>query len=52
MVAGFLTGYLEKRDMEHAFLMGVATGSASAFSEGLADRAMVERLYQQILEER
>ena len=48
MVAGFLTGYLEKQDFEHAFLMGVAAGSASAFSEGLADRATVEQLYQQL----
>lgn len=48
MVAGFLTGYLEKQDMEHAFCMGVAAGSASAFSEGLADRETVEQLYRQI----
>lgn len=48
MVAGFLTGYLEKQDMEHAFCMGVAAGSASAFSEGLADRETVEQLYRKI----
>lgn len=48
MVAGFLAGYLEKQDFAHAFLMGVAAGSASAFSEGLADRATVEQLYQQL----
>lgn len=48
MVAGFLTGYLEKQGMEHAFCMGVAAGSASAFSEGLADRETVEQLYRQI----
>lgn len=48
MVAGFLTGYLEKKGMEHAFCMGVAAGSASAFSEGLADRETVEQLYRQI----
>lgn len=48
MVAGFLTGYLEKQDMEHAFCMGVAAGSASAFSEGLADRETVEQLYRQV----
>lgn len=50
MVAGFLAGYLEKQDFAHAFLMGVAAGSASAFSEGLADRATVEQLYQQLKE--
>ena len=39
MVAGFLTGYTESEgDLERAFYMGVATGSASAFSENLATR--------------
>ena len=44
MVAGFLTGYHEKKDFRFAFLMGVATGSASAFSENLATRPEVEAL--------
>ncbi len=35
MVAGFLYGYLVFYDYEKAFHMGIATGSASAFSEGL-----------------
>ena len=38
MVAGFLAGYLETGDYERAFQMGVAAGSASAFSEYLATR--------------
>ena len=39
MVAGFLAGYMESDcDYERAFYMGVATGSASAFSENLATR--------------
>lgn len=38
MVAGFLAGYLESEDYEKAFRMGVAAGSASAFSEFLATR--------------
>ena len=39
MVAGFLAGYMESGgDYERAFYMGVATGSASAFSENLATR--------------
>ena len=41
MVAGFLAGYLEKKDYEYAFHMGIASGSASAFSEQLATRAEV-----------
>ena len=49
MVAGFITGYHEKpEDFEHAFFMGVATGSASAFSENLATRPEAEALYKSI----
>lgn len=49
MVAGFLTGCHEKpEEMEHAFYMGVATGSASAFSENLATREEAEALYKSI----
>ena len=36
MVAGFIAGWLEKHSYEHAFHMGVYSGSASAFSELLA----------------
>ena len=49
MVAGFITGYHERQeDFEHAFFMGVATGSASAFSENLATRPEAEALYKSI----
>lgn len=44
MVAGFLTGYIETNSYEKSFYMGVATGSASAFSENLATRSEVETL--------
>ena len=45
MVAGFVAGYLESDgDFERAFRMGVCTGSASAFSLGLATREQVEEL--------
>jgi 1-phosphofructokinase len=44
MVAGFLAGYLEKKDYFQALKMGVCTGSASAFSNGLATREEVERI--------
>ena len=49
MVAGFMTGWMEKQDYEHAFHMGVATGSASAFSEYLATRPEVEEVYKQLM---
>ena len=48
MVAGFMAGWLEKKDYEHAFCMGVSAGSASAFSEHLATKAEIEAVYQQV----
>ena len=49
MVAGFITGYIDSQgDFEKAFRMGVATGSASAFSENLATRPEVEALLKTI----
>ena len=49
MVAGFIAGYTETRSYEKAFFMGVATGSASAFSENLATRAEAEALLKTIV---
>ncbi|MEG1433533.1 1-phosphofructokinase [Eubacterium sp.] len=48
MVAGFLTGYLQTGNMETAFKMGLATGSASAFSDELATKADVMALFNSI----
>ena len=48
MVAGFIAGWTETEDSYHAFKMGVAAGSASAFSEVLATKEEVERLYRLI----
>ena len=44
MVAGFLAGLLTYGEYEKAFKMGIAAGSASAFSENLATKE--EILYQ------
>ncbi len=49
MVAGFLAGWMERQDYQHAFRMGVSAGSASAFSEYLATRKEVEAVYQQLI---
>ena len=49
MVAGFLAGWQEQHDYGHAFRMGVAAGSASAFSRYLATREEVERVYTQLV---
>jgi 1-phosphofructokinase len=48
MVAGFLCGYLKHNDIDEAFKMGIATGSASAFSEELATEDEVYNLLKQI----
>lgn len=48
MVAGFLAGWLEKQDYGHAFKMGVAAGSASVFSEFLATKEEVEKVYHSL----
>lgn len=46
MVAGFLAGWMKKKEYQHAFKMGLSAGSASAFSEYLATRKEVEALYR------
>lgn len=48
MVGGFLAGIAENKNIKEAFKIGVATGSASAFSEGLATRDKVEELLKQL----
>lgn len=49
MVAGFLAGYMQTKDLKEAFKKGVAAGSATAFSEGLAERNVIDQIYQKIL---
>ena len=51
MVAGFLAGWLTKQDYEYAFHMGIAAGSASAFSENLATKEEIQHVYRQIVKE-
>lgn len=48
MVAGFIAGYAKSGDFEQAFKMGIATGSASAFSMDLATAREVEILLKEI----
>lgn len=52
MVAGFLAGYLEKNDYSYALALGSAAGSATAFSEGLANKELVFRLLNEIQSEK
>ena len=47
MVAGFIAGYLASGDYGQAFYMGICTGSASAFSDGMATKEAVRTLLGQ-----
>ena len=49
MVSGFVAGWIEKQDYEYAFHMGVASGSASAFSENLATKEEIINVYNQVM---
>ncbi len=42
MVAGFVAGYIEKRDYAYALKLGSACSNATAFSYGLADKAGID----------
>lgn len=46
MVAGFLAGYLKTGDYGYALKLGTATGSATAFSVGLAEMEQIDALLQ------
>ena len=48
MVAGFIAGWEEKKDYAHAFKMAVSAGSASAFSELLATKEEIQKLYESL----
>ena len=50
MVAGFIAGYEKTKDYIQAFKMGVATGSASAFSHDLATQVEVNELLKTVHE--
>lgn len=52
MVAGFMAGWMETQDYRHAFYMGLAAGSTSAFSENLATRDETAEIYRQVAESR
>lgn len=44
MVAGFLAGWLQTQDYDYALRLGIAAGSATAFSLGLAEKAAIDAL--------
>lgn len=50
MVAGFMAGWMEREDYRYALSLGVAAGSASAFSERLATKEEIEVVYERLTE--
>lgn len=48
LVAGFIAGYLDTGSYEEAFRTGIAAGSATAFSEWLAEKELVIELKKQV----
>ena len=47
MVAGFLAG-IDREGYEYALKLGTAAGGATAFSEGLAGKELIEELFKQL----
>lgn len=48
MVAGFLAGYLESHSFDEALRLGIAAGSATACSEGLATEEKIKEFYNKL----
>ncbi len=48
MVAGFLAGWIQQNNYDHALKLGAAAGGATAFSEGLAQREMIDSIFGEI----
>lgn len=48
MVAGFVAGYIEKRDYAYALKLGSACSNATAFSYGLADKAGIDNAFSRL----
>ena len=46
MVAGFLAGYLERHSMVDGFATGLAAGSATVYTSGLADKQQINLVAQ------
>jgi len=48
MVAGFLAGYLRNNDYKEAIRLGSACGGATAFSFDLAEKSLIDKVYESI----
>jgi len=45
MVAGFIAGYMEKKDYDYALKLGTACGAATAFSSDLAAKEKIDEIF-------
>ncbi len=52
MVAGFIAGKMQKKSWQESLLLGIAAGSATAFSEGLATKEHISSLLYHLTRER
>ncbi|MDD4543018.1 MAG: 1-phosphofructokinase [Clostridia bacterium] len=48
LTAGFIAGYMEKKDFRYALKYGLASGSATAFSDTLASKNEIEQILKTI----
>jgi len=48
MVAGFLAGYIERKEYEYALTLASACGCATAFSDVLATRSEIDEIFRQL----
>ena len=48
MVAGFIAGYIGTGNFENALRLACAAGSATAFSPGLAEKSLIDRLVKEL----
>lgn len=49
MVAGFIASWIKEKDYKLAYKLAVTCGSATAYSKHLADKQLVDRLYEQVI---
>ena len=49
MLSGFMAKYMETGDFAQSLQQGAATGSATAFSVGIAEKALIDELIPQVI---
>lgn len=52
MLAGFMATYQKSKDFAESLRMGTASGSATAFSVGIAERSLIDQLKEEIIVQR